>query len=232
MIAAALQSLNNLVYPALCAACGRALHSGEPAICTRCRITLPFSAFEREEENPVTKVFAGRLMLLRASALFIYTKGGPVARLMQDIKYRGNREAGLELGRLMGSKIADARNWELPDLIVPVPLSYWRLQRRGYNQAALLAQGISDITGIPIEAEGITKSPFTKSQTGFGRFFRWKNVEHVFKIKNPTRFEGKHILMVDDTLTTGATLEALGIQLLQCGHVRLSVATAAMAVKY
>ena len=196
MLLRALKNLNNLIYPPLCAACAQVLLPEEPTLCTHCLINLPYSGFERMPDNPVMRLFRGRLVLVRATSLLLYGKGGSVAHLMHGIKYKGNRLAGYELGQLMGSKIADAKDWEMPDLIVPIPLSKWRLQRRGYNQAALLASGLADITGIPLMESNMSKSGFGPSQTGLGRFIRWKNVENVFKVRNPELFANKHIPQV------------------------------------
>ncbi|RFM25909.1 ComF family protein [Deminuibacter soli] len=181
--------------------------------------------------NPVEKVFYGRTQVQAAGSAFYFVQDGLVQRLLQSLKYQNNQSAGIWLGALMGTQLQQSGRFNQVTTIVPVPLNAGRLQQRGYNQAELLAQGISGVCGWPVNATAVVRDVHTGSQTKQGRINRWQNMQQVFSLANASSLYNQHILLVDDVLTTGATLEACGNTLLAVPGSRLSIATAAFTVK-
>jgi ComF family protein len=217
-----------LFFPKLCAGCRSALRTNESHICTNCRLNLPETLFGFDNENATAKVFWGRLPVTSAISLLHFQKGSVVQQIMHELKYNGNRYVGIELGQLLGSRIKQSAE-ALPDVIVPVPLHPKRERKRGYNQSLMIAQGVSEATGIPINHSAVIRNTHTKTQTKKGREARWENVSTIFLLKDPSALQGKHVLLLDDVLTTGATLEALGHEVMKAGNVQVSVATIALA---
>lgn len=218
-----------LFFPQCCLVCGRILLEGEEHLCLRCLSALPRTNLHRQKDNEMEKSFWGKMPIERASAYFHYTKGGDVRKLLFSLKYYGNSDLGRFLGRCM------AREWEASgffrgvDGIVPVPLHQRKLRMRGYNQSQMLAEGVSSVTGIPLWNHLMVRSQFTDSQTRKGNYERWLNVQDVFACTSPEALHGKHILLVDDVMTTGATLVACADALSQIPGIRISVMTLAMA---
>ncbi len=221
-------SFLHLLFPHLCAGCGRDILNETSALCMRCISSLPETRFELHPENPVEKIFWGRLPLVGATAQFYFTKESLMQHLMHQFKYRRNRELGLQLGKMMGEQIKNSGRFEA-DVLVPLPLFPAREKRRGYNQANVLCEGMSIAMNIPVMDKVITRPQHTETQTKKGRIERWKNMEGKFVLSNPASISHKHILLVDDVITTGATLEACGHELLKAEGICLSVATLCMA---
>lgn len=219
------EALLHLAFPHVCEGCATdALDSGE-LLCLRCLDSLPKTNFHLYPNNPVEKLFWGRLPLLHATALFYFTKGSLVQELMHQLKYKGNRDAGLYLGRLMGQALADSNRFRYVSALVPLPLHRTKEIKRGYNQAAVLCEGMASVMDKPVLPHLVQRSSATQSQTRKSRIERWQNQEGNFLVRDNTMISGKHLLLVDDVVTTGATLEACGSCLLQAKDVRLSVAT-------
>lgn len=194
----------------------------------RCIDAMPETDFEIHPNNPVEKSFAGRLPLVGATAQFYFTKESLMQHLMHEFKYKRNKELGLQLGRIMGEQIKKSGRFEA-DALIPLPLFPAKEKRRGYNQATLLCEGMTKVLNIPVLDNVIIRPQHTETQTKKGRIERWRNIEGKFFLANPDAIRHKHVLLVDDVITTGATLEASGHELLKAEGVRLSVATLCVA---
>jgi ComF family protein len=223
-----LESFTDLFFPKVCLTCGSTLTGDERVICSACRLSLPETGYHLSGNNPVEELFIGRLKTEKAYSLLFFDKGSKYRKLIHQLKYKGRKDAGEFLGQLMGSRLLDCQ-FPSVDMIVPVPLHNARLRRRGFNQSTILAQGISSVIQKPVNENVLRRTKYTSTQTKRGRYERWKNVEGLFTCPEPLPIENKHILLVDDVVTTGSTLEAAGSSLLQHKGVRISIATAAYA---
>lgn len=217
------ESLLHLLFPHTCAGCGSDNLSRDNLLCLRCLEKLPGTHFERYANNPVEKKFWGRLPLRAAMAFYYFTRESLIQHLVHQFKYKGNKDLGLHLGQLMGASLKQSGRF-IADALVPLPLFASREKRRGFNQSELLCQGIAAHLNIPVLNNVINRSRHTETQTHKGRIERWKNIEGKFVLSDPESIAGKHLLLVDDVITTGATLEACGSELLKAGNVELSVA--------
>lgn len=222
-------SLLQLVFPHVCDGCGSDLLNEESHLCLRCLAAMPETGFEKHAGNPVEKMFWGRLSIVHATAHFYFTKESLMQRLMHQLKYRGNKDLGLQLGRLMGIALKDSCRFDTIDALVPLPLYPAKEKKRGYNQATILCEGIAEVLPVPVLKDAVTRPQYTDTQTKKGRIERWKNIEGKFKVASPSAIQNKHLLLVDDVVTTGATLEACGIELLNTENVQLSIATLCQA---
>jgi ComF family protein len=190
--------------------------------------TLPETGFHNFPENPVEKLFWGRIKVENATAFLFYDKQSKYGHLLHEFKYKGYREIGMYLGELLGSRLKTTAFNEI-DVIVPIPLHYSKLRSRGFNQSEIFGQGLSKALNKPIQGNALKRNVFTSTQTKKGRFDRWKNVEGIFQIPDRELLKNKHILLIDDVVTTGATLEAAGSEILNIEGTRLSIATMAYA---
>lgn len=222
-------SLIHVVFPHVCDGCGSDLLNVESNLCIRCLSALPETNFEKHAGNPVEKLFWGRIDLVSASASFYFTKESLMQHLMHQFKYKGNKDVGLQLGRLMGTALKTSGRFDNIDALIPLPLFPKKERKRGYNQAAVLCDGIAEIIKVPVLKKVITRPLQTDTQTRKGRIERWKNIEGKFLLKDAAAVENKHLLLVDDVVTTGATLEACGNELLLAPGVKLSIATLCVA---
>jgi ComF family protein len=223
------ESLLHLAFPHICAGCGTDVLDKEHALCLRCLHALPKTGFHPHAGNPVEKLFWGRLPVEAATAQFYFTKSSLMQHLMHRFKYRGDKTLGSYLGRLMGNRLQETDRFATVDALVPLPLFAAKERRRGFNQSAILCQGIAEVLQKPVYQNKIIRTAGTESQTKRNRSDRWQNVEGRFEWKSTEGMAGKHLLLVDDVVTTGATLEACGRTILQEGSVRLSVAALCMA---
>ena len=221
--------LLNLLFPSLCNACGILLYKGEDLICTRCLYDLPYTDFHSYTDNPVAKQFWGRVSLNAAMALFYFGKGSKVQKLIHNLKYKDQTLLGNKLGNMLGVLLLSAPAYKDISLIVPVPLHKKRERQRGYNQSKCIAEGIAEIINAPLAHQLLTRVVETSSQTKKGRYKRFENMKTVFKVKEEFDLKHHHILLVDDVMTTGATLEACCIELLKLQPLKLSIATIAFA---
>lgn len=217
-------ALLHLFFPHICAGCGTDMLNKESVLCMRCIDAMPETNFELHPGNPVEKNFWGRIHLAAATAQFYFTKESLMQHLMHQFKYKGNKELGSQWGRIMGDQLQQSGRFDA-DALVPLPLFPAKEKRRGYNQATVLCEGMAAIMNIPVLHQVITRPQHTETQTKKGRVERWKNIEGKFVLTRPEAISHKKILLVDDVVTTGATLEACGHELLKGSNVRLSVAT-------
>ena len=223
------KDLTGLLFPNLCCGCGQPLFKGETQICSSCLFQLPYTDHHEHAANKAAKQLWGRLPCLAVMSMCYFKKGSRVQNLIHHLKYKGRQELGVKLGGLLAEKIKLNPDYAQADLIIPVPLHPARARTRGYNQSLCIANGISAILNIPVQPKLLLRSVNTSSQTRKGRFTRFENMQTVFYLSNPSAIQGKHILLVDDVMTTGATLEACGIELFKCGIHRLSIVTIAFA---
>lgn len=224
-----INSIIGLLYPSVCAACGTTLFKWEKLVCTRCRSLLPKTGYELNEDNPLARLFYGKVRLKAVTSCFFFSKEGKVQHLIHELKYKGNDQAGLFLGQELGKTIKEAPLFEGLDFLIPVPLHPKREKERGYNQSMLIAQGISEVTGIAVGGDFLLRSINTSTQTHKSKEERWQNVKDIFELHRADRLENKYVLLIDDVLTTGATLEACALKLSTIPGIVISCATAACA---
>jgi len=217
-------SFLHLFFPHICSGCGIDVISEESVLCMRCIDAMPETNFEIHPGNPVEKKFWGRLPLTTATAQYYFTKESLMQNLMHQLKYKRNKELGLQLGRMMGDSIKRSGRFDV-DVLVPLPLFPAKEKSRGYNQSTVLCRGMAEHMNVPVLNNVIIRPQYTETQTKKGRIERWLNMEGKFVLKNSDLIRDKHILLVDDVVTTGATLEACGSELLKAENVQLSVAT-------
>ena len=222
-------SILNLFYPRVCAACGELLLKDEETVCLKCRYLLPKTGYELNPENPLAQTFYGRVKFHAVTACFFFAKSGKVQHLVHELKYKGNKEAGVFLGQQLGETIKDAPSFQGIDCLIPVPLHAKREKQRGYNQSLMICQGIHEATGIPIGNKYLVREVYTETQTHKSAEERFRNVKDIFKQRFPDELKGKHVLLVADVLTTGATLESCAHQLENIPGITISAATAACA---
>ncbi len=225
-----IQSFLQLFYPHQCLGCSSDFLRLNHLLCGRCIHQLPETGFFGQENNPIEKAFYGRIRLEHAAALYYFTKDSLVQELMIQLKYRGNRDVGLFFGRMIGHALRVSGRFADIDFLVPLPLNAKKQFKRGYNQAELICYGISEICGLPLLTNTVVRKQFTESQTTQNRVARWLNMEGVFEVRYPEQLTNKHILLVDDVITTGATLEACGSYILAVPGTRLSIAAAAYTI--
>ncbi|MCU4155188.1 ComF family protein [Carboxylicivirga sp. A043] len=224
-----ISATGELFFPPICISCGTHLFKNEVEICQMCIRRLPRTHFEnRPHDNQISIMMWGRCKIELAFVLFFYRKGERVQYLLHEIKYRGNQLLGEELGRQLGVSIKKSDVCEF-DFIVPIPLHPKKLAKRGYNQAEVIAKGISEILKVPLDVDSVIRNIHTSSQTRKGRFERWQNVEEIFKMTDMERLKNKHILLIDDVITTGSTMEACINQLTTIEGLKVSVASIACA---
>ena len=204
------------------------MHS-EQHLCINCLLDLPRTHYEREPNNLLMQHLMEWPEVIRATAYFYYYKEGKYSSLIHHLKYYDHPEVGTYLGRLAATELKASGFFDGIDLIISVPLSKKKQRQRGYNQCDYIARGISEITGIIICTDCIERSVNTDTQTAKGRIERWKNTEGIFRITNAETLKGKHILLLDDVATTGATLHACISTLLTVPGVRVSVFALAKA---
>ncbi|GAA4317622.1 ComF family protein [Compostibacter hankyongensis] len=218
-----------LFFPDSCPGCGETLRQHDARICARCSARLPYTGFRGGTGNPVEKVFWGRTPVQAATAVFYFAKTGLLQKLVHDCKYRGRRDLALYLGGCMGKVLQEDSSFGPVTLVVPVPLHRRRQRQRGYNQAALLAEGIAGVLCRPCASDVLRRTKNTGTQTRRSRTARWENMADAFALSKPEAVAGAHILLVDDVLTTGATLDACAAVLSAAPGARLSIATLAYA---
>ena len=223
------KSLVNLLFPRVCAACGTLLLEGEDTVCTTCRFLLPKTGYENNPNNPLAQMFFGQMPFNAVMAEFFFSKTGKVQHLIHGLKYHHCRKNGIFLGQEIGKSLLKAHDYQGVDCIIPIPLHPKKEKIRGYNQSHVIAEGISEIMNIPIAGKCFVRSVFTDTQTKKSREDRYQNVKDIFEVKNPSQLAGKHVLLVDDVLTTGATLMSAGKALMQVEGIKISVATVACA---
>jgi ComF family protein len=223
-------SLKHLFFPHVCKCCYAEIYQHDHYICPGCLADLPYTGFSELHANPVEKIFFGRVPVEAATSLFFFTPSSAVQKLIHQIKYKGQQQLAVYLGKMMGREIRASPRFGGLDMVVPLPLFKTREKQRGYNQAALLARGISDTTGIPIAEKAVKRIRESSSQTRKTRAERWQNVDGLFTISEDLG-KNKHILLVDDVITTGATLDACASSILRGKGNKVSIITLAYAMQ-
>ncbi len=218
--------LFHLFFPHVCLGCGSDVIDKENFICLDCINSLPHTNYAMHGNNPVEKKFWGRVSLESAMSQFYFSKGSAVQNLIHEFKYRGNKKVGRYLGNLIGKNLLNSNRFPI-DAIIPLPLFEKKEKQRGFNQSEILARGISCAMNVPVINKNVIRIVNTESQTKKHRLERWKNVEKIFFVSNPAQLEGKYLLLVDDVITTGSTIEACAGEILKVSKVKLSIAALA-----
>ncbi len=229
MMKAIWTDLWELFFPRCCVVCGKLLLRNEQFLCLHCLSGLPRTNLHLQKENEIERNFWGKFPLERAASYLYYSKGGDVRRLLYELKYYGNKEIGNALGRCMATELQPSGFFDAIDCIIPVPLHRKKKRQRGYNQSECLADGISGVTHIPVASHIIVRDRYSATQTRKTRYERWENVEGLFRCECPGLLKNKHILLVDDVLTTGATIVSCADTLRNIEGLRISVLTLALA---
>ncbi len=221
----------HLFYPHVCTGCGSDLLQADNMLCLKCIHNLPHTNFAIIPNNPVEKYFWGRIPLTAAYSQFYFSKEFLIQHLIHQLKYKGDTAIGFYLGEIMGKTLLNSNRFSSIDALIPLPLYADKEHKRGYNQAAVICNGMSAVMNVPVLHRAVIRQHATETQTRKQRTERWENVKQSFKVAKPAELSGKHLLLVDDVVTTGATLEACGNIILEVEHVNLSIATLAYAAK-
>ena len=222
-----LNAFLHLLYPQICFGCGTDQVEKAMPLCQQCIQYLPCTDFFSIKENPVEKIFWGRVPVQYAGALLFFTKDSLVQTLMTQLKYHHNKKVGILFGQLMGEAIAAEEKFKQIDLIIPIPISASKIHSRGFNQSEVIAMGMQQVWHRPLLKDVLIKRSWSNSQTKKNRKARLQQLPDLFYLQKPTSIEGKHILLVDDVLTTGATLEAAIASLMTGSPASVSIAVAA-----
>ncbi len=226
-----LRSFIHLIYPNFCVLCQSGLVQNESTICTICETKLPYTNYHLVKDNPVEKKLWGRVSIQRASSLLFFEKGLEVQKLISLLKYKDRQDVGVKIAEIYATHLLKSENDFLKvDVIIPIPLHYKKKRKRGYNQCDEFAKTLGEKLNIPHDFKSVERVIDTISQTGKTRINRWENVSEIFKIAKPNNIKNKHILLVDDVITTGATLEALANKILAIENTKVSVLVMASAV--
>lgn len=221
--------LISLFYPRLCQICDSSLVKRETVICLNCIHQLPVTNFLTNNDNPVKKVFYGRVDIENATSLLHFKKKGAVQKLIHQLKYKGQEEIGIYLGKWMGEELRRSQYFKDIDLVIPVPLHKIKLRNRGYNQVEKFGREIAKALEIPYNDNVLLKRSTSTTQTIKARLSRWGDIEETFVLNSPETICEKHILLLDDLITTGATLEACCNVLKHANRVKISIASMAIA---
>jgi ComF family protein len=223
------QSFIDLIFPRICTGCQQPLQLKEEQICTDCRFELPLTNSHLHVDNKLINRFIGKVNLTHALSYLKFVKGGKVQRMMHELKYKGNQEVGEILGRMYGADLKENGFSDEFDLILPVPLHANRLIIRGYNQSDSLAKGLSESLNAPWQNDVLKRGIETETQINKSRLERYENMKDVFFVDKPEGLAEKRIVIVDDTLTTGATLESCVLALNDVGVKNVSIIAIAAA---
>ncbi len=222
--------LVDLIAPRACVVCGGRLGIHEFFLCGSCNLQLPRTNYaDNPYENDMARLFWGQLPVERCAALFFYQGGSGPSQILYELKYKNHPEIGEFFGRMIAEEWGDTGFFEGIDLIVPVPLAKERQRQRGYNQSLHIARGIGSVTRLPIVTNAVSREQFVESQTQKDRWQRNENVEGCFRLNDGSALKGRHVLLVDDVVTTGATICSCGREMLKAGDVRFSILTIGFA---
>ena len=213
----------SLLFPRICYGCGNHLIKDEYLICTECYVVIPRTNYHTMKDNLVEQIFYGRCRIESAAAFSYFNKGSRIRKLIHNLKYRGVKEIGIELGKIYGRSLKSSDFLNGIDFIVPLPLHKSKERARGFNQSETIASGISEVADLPLITKAVARRTATSTQTKRSRIERWDNVEGIFIVKNPDLLAGKHILLVDDVITTGATMESCANEILKVEGARVSL---------
>ncbi|MFD1553153.1 ComF family protein [Putridiphycobacter roseus] len=222
-----LNGLLDLFFPNACEICGNALNHTEKYICFPCKYNLPYVNRHPKHVESLQKIFWGRIDIEKVYSVLNYQKGNHTQKILHAIKYKNKTKLGRHMGKIMGNQLKKAEKF---DCIIPIPLHPKKQRIRGFNQSLILAEGIAETLPIPIITNQIERVKINKSQTQFSKYDRWDNVKQIFLLKNPSLLRNKHVLIVDDVLTTGATIESCAAEIYAKTACKISVATLAARV--
>lgn len=220
-----IKGLLDLIYPNLCLGCNKPLFEGEIVICTMCRLDLPRVDCRLVNDNVVEKIFRGRFQTNGCFSLLSFEKHNTVAKLIHQLKYKNRQDVGIFLGGWLGYELSKHDVFKTVNSCIPMPISNSRRRTRGYNQAEILAKSVGEIIQKPIDTESVIRKSGKSTQTKKTHFARWENVASDFAVQKPINIANKHILIIDDVVTTGASLEALASELTKVEGVQISIAT-------
>ncbi len=220
-------SFSHLFFPHSCAGCGNDLISEGQLLCIKCTSELPLTGFELHQDNPIEKNFWGKLKIEHGTSLLYFSKDSVLQNLLHQFKYKGKKEIGFYFGKMMGNAILKSGRFENIDALIPLPLFPSKEKKRGYNQAMILCEGMSETLHLPILKNAVIRTTATETQTKKSRIERWQNIDGKFEVKDFPSLQNKHLLLVDDVITTGATLEACIMELLGAENLKVSIATLA-----
>lgn len=223
-----LKDILDFAFPRNCILCGRLLNDKEKVMCTFCYHELPRTDFHNDADNPVSQLFWGRVTVEHAASFFYFNKGSACQKLIHGLKYGGREDIGIETGRMYGIELKGSL-FENCDFIIPVPLHRKKQRKRGYNQSEIIARGLGETMYKPVYPGIMERVEFTGTQTRKSRYDRFTNVSGSFVVKSPDICQGSHVLLVDDVVTTGSTLEACVEALKEAGVEKVSIATLAVA---
>ena len=219
----------NTIFPENCIGCSRALYKQEKFLCLHCKSELPAAKYDATTNNPASKLLAGRTCFNTCLPLYYYYRGGKVQNIVKEIKYGKRPELALDMGRRIGLSLVSQHSLNNLNAIIPVPLHPKREKKRGYNQSYFLGKGIAEVLEIPIFNERMVRIVNNRSQTDKSRQERWEKVNSIFSLKNPEELSGMHVLLVDDVITTGSTLESCCAVLNHVNGIKITIATLATA---
>lgn len=217
-----------LFFPHYCAGCGVSLRHFQKALCVPCLTKLPRTGMHDHPDNRLEKLLWGRVSYSSASAFLRMPKQSEVHRMIHELKYKSNQTIGFELGQMFGAELRDSQRMSKFDCVLPVPLHPKRLKERGYNQCDSIVQGVAEAMSVEYSLNNLVRHQYNRSQTRMGRYKRWQNVEAIFTVKRPHDFENAHVLLIDDVITTGSTIESCAQVLATIPGIRVSVAAIAI----
>ena len=224
-----IKNLLNIFFPKVCFGCSHLLSDNESFLCTKCRHDLPTTNYHLSNDDTIEKIFYGRVKIDHATALLNFEKKGIVQHLLHNLKYKNHEEIGGFLGKWLGYELASIPEYKKIDVVIPVPLHRKKLRKRGYNQVAKFGIEIAKALSADYNDSVLIKITNTKTQVFKNRIARWNSDNEIFTIANSSSIDGKHILLVDDIITTGATIEACVNVLNKAHNVKISVASMAIA---
>lgn len=217
------------LFPRLCSGCGLPLQKGEKSLCLFCVSVLPLTDFKCATDNPMEKLFQGRLPIVSANAYMQFRKGGLAQTLMHELKYNGDQALGKALGKLFGAALMHQKHWQKPEVLTCVPLHPSKERKRGFNQSVLIGQGMAESLEIPFRPDLLKRPGITDTQTLKKRYERWENMQSGFVQGEAHTFN--HIGLVDDVVTTGATMEACGLVLQANSPAKVSVFALCISIR-
>lgn len=230
-ISSVLMDATSLIMPRKCLACGKVLHENEHTMCLACRYNMPTTNFAKQCDNPIKRLFENMIPVQKATSMFWFIGKTEWQHIIHNFKYHGRWLFAQKMGEWLGEELLDSGNFDDIDLIVPVPLHFNRRLVRGYNQSEQLALGVGRKLGVECDFRSIRRRQYNESQTSKSRSERWENVDNIFEVRHSEKLRGKHILLIDDVLTTGATISSCATAIIRAceGRVRISIATLAVS---
>ena len=222
-------SFIDTLFPRICPVCNNVLLSHEKHICTKCRIDIPITRYHMQEFNAMEQLFAGKTPIEKAVGYFFYEKGNPYSNILHNIKYRNNPQLGQYVAKLFAQELLSRDIFRDIDCIIPVPLHHRKKIQRGYNQSEYIAKGFSEVFNIPVHNNIIIAHKSHESQTNKGIYERWLNTQNIFSAQDTQVLENKHVLIVDDVVTTGATLLSAALTIASVPNIKISLATLGVA---